>query len=242
MIFSRMAAGVCQSMRRSTRKPRLNHDASRCIRSRSTARERRIAGAQQVAAHGDDLGGGAGRQVEAAEELLARALHRPLQRRDGRRVGARQIGLGGAPPAPRRRAAWWRGSRGRRGAPRRRARDSARGSRWRWRRPRPRRGPTAARRPARDVVLGPASRRASAAAAGGPARRRCPAAPAGKKRSRECSRTPRSCAAGPSRPSCRSNYNEFATRLAPRLVGSQRAHPMPARRLPSVTGAFRRPF
>ena len=36
MIFSRMAAGVCQSMRRRTKKPRLNHDASRCIRSRST--------------------------------------------------------------------------------------------------------------------------------------------------------------------------------------------------------------
>ena len=111
--------------------------------------ERRIADAQQVAAHGDDLGGGAGRQVEAAEEFLARALDRLLQRGDGRRIGAREIGLGGGRDAPRRRAAWWRGSRGTRGAPRRPAPDSARGSRWRWRRPRPRRDPTAARLPAR---------------------------------------------------------------------------------------------
>ena len=36
MILSRMVAGVCQSMRRSTRKPRLNHDTSRWRRSLST--------------------------------------------------------------------------------------------------------------------------------------------------------------------------------------------------------------
>ena len=34
--FSRIAAGVRQSMRRSSRKPRLNHELSRCVRSWST--------------------------------------------------------------------------------------------------------------------------------------------------------------------------------------------------------------
>src|SRR5215469_10730950 len=37
MIFSRMLAGVDQSMRRSTRKPRLNQDEKRWTKSASTA-------------------------------------------------------------------------------------------------------------------------------------------------------------------------------------------------------------
>jgi hypothetical protein len=36
MIFSRIAAGIDQSMRRNTRKPRLNHDDRRCSKSLST--------------------------------------------------------------------------------------------------------------------------------------------------------------------------------------------------------------
>ena len=53
--------------------------------------QRRLAGGQQIAAHGHDLGGGAGRQIEAPEELMARALDHLLQRGDGGRVGGCQI-------------------------------------------------------------------------------------------------------------------------------------------------------
>ena len=58
--------------------------------------ERGISRGEQVAAQLDDLGGRPRRQVEAAEELDARALHRPLQGAQRGGLGAGDIGLGGA--------------------------------------------------------------------------------------------------------------------------------------------------
>src|SRR5262245_7865239 len=56
--------------------------------------QRRIGDGEEVLAHGDDLSRCARRQVEAAEEFLARALDGTLQRRDGARVRVRQVGFG----------------------------------------------------------------------------------------------------------------------------------------------------
>ena len=85
MIFSSTIAGVDQSMRRSTRKPRLNQDANRWVKSSSTAvrslrcRER----VKELLAHVDQRGRAAGREVEAAEQLLAARLRCEMQFRDG---------------------------------------------------------------------------------------------------------------------------------------------------------------
>ena len=54
----------------------------------------RLRVAQQVAAHGDDLGGGAGGEVEAAEELLARAVDGGLQVGERALRGHRRVALG----------------------------------------------------------------------------------------------------------------------------------------------------
>ena len=172
MIFSRMAAGVCQSMRRRTRKPRLNHDASRCIRSRSTeasagspmlSRSRRMATIWAVAP---------GARLSRRKNSWRGLSTRLLQRGHGRRIGVRQIGLGGGRQRVGVGLHGGAGSRGRRGARRRPAPGSGRGSRWRWPRPTPRRDRTGAQPPARAGPPWAASRRATAATAGGPARRR----------------------------------------------------------------------
>ena len=76
MIFSRIIAGVDQSIRRSTRKPRLNHDENRWTKSASTAREilAVIDRIEQLLAHAHQRGGAAGRKIEAAQQLLPARL------------------------------------------------------------------------------------------------------------------------------------------------------------------------
>ncbi len=86
MIFSRMFAGVDQSMLRSTRKPRLNHDENRWTKSASTtevvAVRHRI---EQVFAHANERRSAAGRQIEAAEQFLSARLRSMVQLRQRRR-------------------------------------------------------------------------------------------------------------------------------------------------------------
>ena len=105
MIFSRIAAGVCQSMRRSTRKPRLNHDVQQVAQVGVDGGEGRIAG-------GTRAGRGAWRRSPAVapgarlrrrKNSCARAFDAPPAawrgwRRTGRRVGcaaaATRVGVG----------------------------------------------------------------------------------------------------------------------------------------------------
>ena len=76
MIFSRIIAGVDQSIRRSTRKPRLNQDENRWTKSASTAGKvvavvERI---DQLLAHPHQRGGAVGREVEPPQQLLPARL------------------------------------------------------------------------------------------------------------------------------------------------------------------------
>ncbi len=58
-------------------------------------RHRRIAGCDQVPAHGNNFSGGAGRQIQAPEELQPRTFHGPLQGSDRSRAGPVEECLGG---------------------------------------------------------------------------------------------------------------------------------------------------
>ena len=76
MIFSRIAAGEDQSIRRSTRKPRLNHEPKRCWKSRSTTARPAIParGLEKVGAHRDQRRRAAGRAIETTEQFLPARL------------------------------------------------------------------------------------------------------------------------------------------------------------------------
>ena len=78
MIFSRILAGVDQSMSRSTRKPRLNQDENRWTKSASTtARSRAMRHrVEQLLAHAHQRGGAARREIEPAEQFLPARLGR----------------------------------------------------------------------------------------------------------------------------------------------------------------------
>jgi len=81
MIFSRMIAGVDQSIRRSTRKPRLNQEENRWTkigvdRGEILAVVERV---HQLFAHGDQRLGAARREVEAAKQLLPTRLGGTVQ-------------------------------------------------------------------------------------------------------------------------------------------------------------------
>ena len=78
MIFSRIIAGVDQSIRRSTRKPRLNQDENRWTKSASTAREvvAVVQRVEQLLAHAHQRGGAAGREIEPAQATPAGAARR----------------------------------------------------------------------------------------------------------------------------------------------------------------------
>ena len=82
-------------MRRSCRKPRLNHDANRCFRSLSSGRRCRLLAQASVdfLAHGNQGAGAAGRHVHPSQQFLPRRIGGLRQRRSGfgRRLG--QIGL-----------------------------------------------------------------------------------------------------------------------------------------------------
>ena len=96
MIFSSMIAGVDQSMRRSTRKPRLNHDENRWTKSPSMTREivAVIHGVQQLLAHAHQRGGAAGREIEPAEQFEPARFGREVQFGRGlRRTDARQASI-----------------------------------------------------------------------------------------------------------------------------------------------------
>ena len=83
MIFSRIAAGVFQSTRRKHEKAAVEPRVEQPAQIGVDGGERGIVErrGEQVAAHGDDLCGGARREVEAAEELEPRAVERLLQAR-----------------------------------------------------------------------------------------------------------------------------------------------------------------
>ena len=84
-----MRAGVDQSIRRSTRKPRLNQDENRCMKSSSTTREivAAIHGVEQLLAHAHQRRGATRREIEPAQQFqparLGGAVHfgaRPRRR------------------------------------------------------------------------------------------------------------------------------------------------------------------
>ena len=147
-----MLADVDQSIRRSTRKPRLNHDENMWTKSRSIGRKIVAAGerVEELLAHPHQRSGAAGRKVEPPQQFLPARLGRDVDTRGGdvRRVCAPGLDRGGEPlvvgPEFRRES-----SRKRRPAARRSAPRSAPGSRSRAPRPRLRRARTGAARTGR---------------------------------------------------------------------------------------------
>ena len=92
MIFSSTFAGVDQSMRRSTRKPRLNQDENRWTKvvvdgGEIVAMVHRV---EQLLAHAHQRGGAAGREIEPAEQLLPARLGRAMK------LGGRGVASGRA--------------------------------------------------------------------------------------------------------------------------------------------------
>ena len=81
MICSRMFAGVCQSILRSTRNPLLNHEDNRCTMSRSSAARSLwpLHQAEQIGAHRHQFAGAARRAVEPAEQFLPPRLGGKMQ-------------------------------------------------------------------------------------------------------------------------------------------------------------------
>ena len=73
-----MLAGVDQSIRRSTRKPRLNQDENMWTKSLSMDGEvvAMLHGVEQLLAHPHQRGGAAGREIEPAQQLLPARLGR----------------------------------------------------------------------------------------------------------------------------------------------------------------------
>ncbi len=85
MIFSSTMAGVDQSMRRNTRKPRLNHEENRCAKSASTAA--RSSRCTMASINCSRIATSAavppGRKIEPAEQLLPARLGGGMQLRGG---------------------------------------------------------------------------------------------------------------------------------------------------------------
>ena len=142
---------------------------------------------------------------------------------DGGRVGACQIGFGGARDRVGVRLhAVGQEAPGIGGARAARARGSWRGWRWRWQRPDASPRPDSERRcQLVDVVLAVRRRRSERGSErGGPARQCCPAAPGGRKRSRDG--LPNLVQARPSQPAKLTlNYNNLATDAFPVAEGAQ---------------------
>ena len=87
MRRSSTAAEVCQSIRRSIRKPPLNHDLNRCAEVAIDARAFRVRPQRrdEMAAHLDEGRRACRGQVQATEEFLARRFGSRLQPQE--RVG-----------------------------------------------------------------------------------------------------------------------------------------------------------